>query len=714
MAFHLEHENLIDNFQVCDKIEENLKTIIKYFHIFQTSNFEIGNIITNVLFVTLDDKVFGFGDNYHGVCGLGHEEQVDQVEVIPQLCDKGVIKFFNGIDFVLCITSDNKLFSWGKNYLGQLGIGQNNDFKLFKPVLIEYFNDKNSVQVCCGGRHSSVLTSDGRVHLWGNFEYKHIIKSPIVCELGEKIKLIHCTHCHTYCVTQSGNVLFLEYNDPIRLTMSPIKSITNIDFVCSNDVFWPSYIYFKSFDQKIYVFKLYSYLKITSTKQPTSIINDLPSNLNLNTTTLPLMKTCVIYNDISVYELKEDKYYETIYTKPFDYYCDKYGVTFGTIEINVKEEYKTRAHYTTNIFNNFINQEKNSSNILKPFSISKRIEILKSFIKYFHVFNNEKGSNMLFVTNDNNVYGIGKNYYGCCGLGHNNLVSSPQPIQELCYVDVIKFYNGYYFTMALTKDNVLYVWGKISEYEDFCARPTKIVLEFEIDNISCSLNHALILTKEGNVYGWGDNSDGKIRSGQPEFITTPFKLDILGKIKLISCYGPISSFVNDENLIIIWREQSRNIFIKCDSDILNFTMAQLQCEIYIYILSRERELLYCDIESLDEKFKKVDCPSYIESIHHICSNYIRQTLSETNVQSVEEVFVSTEDGIYSVVPGENLMKTQYTTAYELCAEEYQLTYKTIDLKLQNEIQTKDLKIKGIDRSFGWPVHTYGLCYKSPI
>ena len=122
--------------------------------------------------------------------------------------------------------------------------------------------------------------------------------------------------------------------------------------------------------------------------------------------------------------------------------------------------------------------ENDFINILKPFSIANKIGILKSFIKYFHVFRDTKGYNMLFVSNDNNVYGFGNNTNGKCGFGHNNNVINPQIIIELCDKNVIKFFGGFEYTMALTIDNVLYSWGRISDRKDLYCKPTKI-FEFE-------------------------------------------------------------------------------------------------------------------------------------------------------------------------------------------------------------------------------------------
>ena len=262
---------------------------------------------------------------------------------------------------------------------------------------------------------------------------------------------------------------------------------------------------------------------------------------------------CVIYNYNCVYELYEEEFFITKYKTPFDYYCDTEKLTPNTIELNVKEEDIINANQTTNCFMiNFIDRENDFSNILKPFSIANKIGILKSFIKYFHVFRDKKGYNMLFVTNDNNVYGFGNNSYGNCGFGHNNSVCEPKIITELCNKDIIKFFGGLKYTMALTNDNVLYVWGRISERKDLYCKTTKIIqFESEIENICCTDSTALILMKDGIVYGWGDNSYGQIYGGNVEFISIPLKFDKLPKIRLISCNEYHSIFVSEDNQIFI-------------------------------------------------------------------------------------------------------------------------------------------------------------------
>ena len=102
----------LDHFEICSKIEPKFKKSVKALHVFDDYKG------LNVLFITSDDKIYGFGQNSLGCCGLGHNSVINEPQVIPELCHKNIKQFFNGYSFVLALNTDEKLFSWGGNYLG--------------------------------------------------------------------------------------------------------------------------------------------------------------------------------------------------------------------------------------------------------------------------------------------------------------------------------------------------------------------------------------------------------------------------------------------------------------------------------------------------------------------------------------------------------------------------------------------------------------------
>ena len=159
--------------------------------------------------------------------------------------------------------------------------------------------------------------------------------------------------------------------------------------------------------------------------------------------------------------------------------------------------------------------------ILNRFPLFEKVdESVKKIIKLFHVFDDYYGYNVLFITSDDEVYGLGQNSFGCCGLGHNTVVNEPQVILELCHKSIKQFFIGYTFVLALNCDNKVFGWGRnqcgqlgrgyISE-KSIHFKP-EVIYHFKILNdlqLSCGSTHSLALTSDGLVYGWGDNSQGQ-------------------------------------------------------------------------------------------------------------------------------------------------------------------------------------------------------------
>ena len=209
--------DLLKRFKIFSKISEEIKQGIKLFHVFDDKNG------LNVLFITSDDKVFGFGSNHSGCCGLGHNSVVNEPQIIPELCHKNIKQFYIGEVFILGLNSDNQVYGWGGNCCGELGrgfIGEDN--KYFKPNIIT-FPYETVIQLSCGSHHIIALTCEGSVYGWGannhgqigcgNYETK--IKSPVQLIIFSKfvVKYIKCSFERSYALTDSGLVYSWGYND---------------------------------------------------------------------------------------------------------------------------------------------------------------------------------------------------------------------------------------------------------------------------------------------------------------------------------------------------------------------------------------------------------------------------------------------------------------------------------------------------------------------
>ena len=183
---------------------------LKYIHLFDDE------IKSNILYITDNDIFYGLGSNQFGCCGLGHNNYVKTPQKINQLCGKSVVQIYNGSSFCLALTSENSIYGWGDNSLGQLGIGYSIEDNVFmKPTIIDWSdNTKYILQISCGSAHTLVLTSDGMVYGWGDNYYGQIgcgkddENVPDIYHLKDlpKIKSIHCSFNQSFALTDNGMV----------------------------------------------------------------------------------------------------------------------------------------------------------------------------------------------------------------------------------------------------------------------------------------------------------------------------------------------------------------------------------------------------------------------------------------------------------------------------------------------------------------------------
>ena len=121
------------DFKIFENLSQQIIIKIKIFHVFR-NHYDV-----SLLFVTHDDKVYGFGCNRFGRLGFGHENNIiapQEPQELVALSGKRVEEFFVGTDFVLALNGDLTLYSWGWNKYGQLGRGLSRN-GCYEPGLID-------------------------------------------------------------------------------------------------------------------------------------------------------------------------------------------------------------------------------------------------------------------------------------------------------------------------------------------------------------------------------------------------------------------------------------------------------------------------------------------------------------------------------------------------------------------------------------------------
>ena len=336
--------SLFKKFSIFDNISEEVKTNIKYFYVFNYCD------NSNVLFVTNDEKVFGYGYN-NGVLGLGHKNRLRIVTEIPELCQKNINKFINGFGFVFGINRDNNmLYGWGENNKGQLGRGYISDVLYhLKPSKVLWNEQKVIKDISCGNYHTLVLTTDGHLYGWGlnictNIELENI--KEVICVLEPKeiefflknnleIKSIFCSSNQSFILTIDGSVYSFgsNYYNKLGHEVTPkaeivfipklIQVLRNIQSIGIND----KNTYFITNEGFINFCGQIS--DNNYQKKPELLITDIKFSYLYSKDN----KTIAINNE-NIYELISNKIIIRNESKNiFDYYADN-GITYKTIEIN--------------------------------------------------------------------------------------------------------------------------------------------------------------------------------------------------------------------------------------------------------------------------------------------------------------------------------------------------------------------------------------------
>lgn len=188
---------------------------------------------------------------------------------------------------------------------------------------------------------------------------------------------------------------------------------------------------------------------------------------------------------------------------------------------------------------------------------------LRSKVKLVHVFS-QSASEMIFTTNEDEVYSMGTNTSGCLGVGDTQGSLVPRRIDDLKGKKIVDIAAGSGpHVLVLTEEGEVFSWGHNSYMQLGNGGSTPGLspmllsrnLNRKIIEIACGSHHSMVLTDEGEVYSWGYNNCGQIGSGSTSNQSTPRKVNAcIGnkRIQHIGC-GPSNSVaVTDGGEVFSW------------------------------------------------------------------------------------------------------------------------------------------------------------------
>jgi len=115
--------------------------------------------------LTSQGDLYAWGDNKYGQLGLGHERDCATPQKVTALENKKIVAIAVGAEFILALSNDNKVYAWGDNDRGQLGL-DTLEKSYNTPQEVIFFKDMPVNAIYAVGGQSFVITEE-RVFAFG-------------------------------------------------------------------------------------------------------------------------------------------------------------------------------------------------------------------------------------------------------------------------------------------------------------------------------------------------------------------------------------------------------------------------------------------------------------------------------------------------------------------------------------------------------------------
>jgi alpha-tubulin suppressor-like RCC1 family protein len=200
----------------------------------------------HTMILTNDGKVFASGNNFFGQLGLGDDDDRNTFTAVSPLPDDKVAKqVVADSGHTMILAEDGTVFACGKNIFGQLGLGNIDDRNTFTAV--PPLPDRKVVkQVVPGGDHTMILAEDGTVFACGkNFKgqlglgdddgYRKTFTAVPLPD-GKVAKQVIAGSIHTIIIAEDNTVFGCGSNEDGQLGLENVKKINKFTEINLNDL----------------------------------------------------------------------------------------------------------------------------------------------------------------------------------------------------------------------------------------------------------------------------------------------------------------------------------------------------------------------------------------------------------------------------------------------------------------------------------------------
>uniref|UniRef100_G3UGN6 Protein RCC2 n=1 Tax=Loxodonta africana TaxID=9785 RepID=G3UGN6_LOXAF len=128
-----------------------------------------GSCAAHSLLITTEGKLWSWGRNEKGQLGHGDTKRVEAPKLIEGLSHEVIVSAACGRNHTLALTETGSVFAFGENKMGQLGLGNQTD-AVPSPAQIMY-NGQPITKMACGAEFSMIMDCKGNLYSFGCPEY---------------------------------------------------------------------------------------------------------------------------------------------------------------------------------------------------------------------------------------------------------------------------------------------------------------------------------------------------------------------------------------------------------------------------------------------------------------------------------------------------------------------------------------------------------------